>query len=371
MNNVLALVDLYDQNDLGLLTKDRPLASTTFLGRYAFIDFVLSNLTNSGIDNIGILVKEHVNNIHKHILFPNTYLTNPKTGYLSFLINEKGIINPVYNTDINNIKENDFVLFDENTKYIIITNSSIISKTDYRKIVDEHIESGKLCSLVYKKVEHSNEFANSFKVVSDNLNCVQKLYKDMKDEPANVLLNTLIIDKELFINMLKKSNELSVVYSLEDMVNYIANYVTKINLIEFKGTALCFNSLEKYYKHSLDFLNNPELLKDFFKDENWSFYTTTHNSRPVLHGEHALVENSLIANGSTIEGTVKNSIISRDVVIEEGATVENSIIFTHCVIKAGTHIKNVIADKRVHFVEKKEVIGDENKPLYFPRGANV
>lgn len=57
MNNVLAIVDLYENCDLGLLTRERPLASTTLLGRYAFIDFALSNLSNSGIDNICVLAK--------------------------------------------------------------------------------------------------------------------------------------------------------------------------------------------------------------------------------------------------------------------------------------------------------------------------
>ena len=83
------------------------------------------------------------------------------------------------------------------------------------------------------------------------------------------------------------------------------------------------------------------------------------------------VSNSLISNGSTILGTVKNSIISRDVVIEEGASVENSIIFTHCVIKKGVSIKNVVADKRVVFANREEVFGTTEEPLYFPRGVNV
>ena len=88
MNNVLALIDLYDGGELGLLTNEKPLASTTFLGRYAFIDFVLSNLSNSGIDQIGVLVKNHANSIYKHISNTNTYLANPKTGSLNLLINE-------------------------------------------------------------------------------------------------------------------------------------------------------------------------------------------------------------------------------------------------------------------------------------------
>ena len=371
MNNVLAIVDLYENCDLGLLTRERPLASTTFLGRYAFIDFALSNLSNSGIDNICVLAKNHSNSIYKHIGNTNTYLANPKTGYLSILINEEGIINPVFNTDINNIRENDFVLYDDKVKYVVITNSAFIMKMDYKKIVEDHIKSGKQVSLVYKKVEDSTEFSKCMKLVVDNLNCVQKIYQDQKSSRANILLDTMVIDKTLLLELLVKSSQISAMISVESMVGYLVNFVTRVNAIEFTGFVRFFDSLEHYFKYSLELLNNPEVLREFFQDPEWVYYTTTHNSHPVLYGPNANVTNSLVANGTNIEGTVKNSIISRDVTVEEGAIVENSIIFTHTTIKRGVHLKNVIADKRTIFENKKDVYGTESHPLYFPRGVIV
>ena len=56
LHKVLALIDLHNPNNLGLLTENRLEAVTTFLGRYTFIDFMLSNCTNSEIDNIAINV---------------------------------------------------------------------------------------------------------------------------------------------------------------------------------------------------------------------------------------------------------------------------------------------------------------------------
>ena len=371
MNNVLALIDLYDGGELGLLTNEKPLASTTFLGRYAFIDFVLSNLSNSGIDQIGVLVKNHANSIYKHISNTNTYLANPKTGSLNLLINEKGILNPVFNTDLNNIRENDYLLYDDNIQYVLVTNSSFIMKIDYKQIIKEHINSGKAVSLVYKNVDDTTEFADCLRVVSDSLNNVQKSYKSKAKESTGIVLNTMVIDRKLFLDLIKKINTLSVVYDMDDLATYLANFVTQVNLIEYKGIVKYFDSFKKYYRYSLDFLNDEKLMNDYFNDPKWTFYTTTHDSRPVMYGEKAKVSNSLISNGSTILGTVKNSIISRDVVIEEGASVENSIIFTHCVIKKGVSIKNVVADKRVVFANREEVFGTTEEPLYFPRGVNV
>lgn len=131
-----------------------------------------------------------------------------------------------------------------------------------------------------------------------------------------------------------------------------------------------FESFEDYYKYSMEILNDQNLLNELVFSGS-TIYTTTHNSRPVLYGKSAKVTNSLIANGSTINGKVKNSIISRDVVIEEGASVENCIIFTHTIVKRGVHLKNVVSDKRVIFQNRKEVQGTEEEPLYFPRGVKI
>ena len=42
-SKVLGLLDLHNSPDLGPLTSSRVLASTSFLGRFAFMDFALSN----------------------------------------------------------------------------------------------------------------------------------------------------------------------------------------------------------------------------------------------------------------------------------------------------------------------------------------
>ncbi len=371
MNDVVALIDCYSTNGLGLLTKDRPLASTTFLGRYAFIDFSLSNISNSGIDNIGILVKDHPNSINKHIANPNAYLSNPKTGFLSLFINEKGTLNPVYNTDLNNIKGNDYFLYDDKLKYVVITDPSFVKKVDYRKIIQEHKNSGRLCSLVYTHVEDGADYSLAPKFVIDSLGDIQKEYLSTGHKEADVSINTLVIDKAFLKQLLELSDSISIGYSIREILQYCIRYVSKIHAIKFDGTIMHVDSLKSYFKCSMEFIHHPELLNEFLNDPEWNFYTTTHNSRPVLYGPNCKVISSLIANGARIDGTVKNSIISRDVTIEEGAVVENCILFTHSIVKAGVHLKNVVCDKRVTFQSKSDVEGTEENPLYFPRGVNV
>ena len=74
MYKVLGYCNLHHSPSLGELTESRSIASTPFLGRYAFIDFTLSNFTNSGIDMVGILVKEHQRSLVKHLGNANAWI---------------------------------------------------------------------------------------------------------------------------------------------------------------------------------------------------------------------------------------------------------------------------------------------------------
>ncbi len=370
MKNVVALIDLHNSPELGLITEKRPLASTPILGRYAFIDFTLSNLTNSGIDDIGILIKNYSRSVIKHIGNENTYLKNSKTGFLNFMINEKGIHNPLYNTDLNNLKENDYFLYDTNCKYVIIVPVGFVCKVNYDELIKEHINSGKALSIVYSKVKNAGkDFLGLNKIVVDSLNNVQKVEKvsDL-DQDCSIGLQTFIVNKDFFAEALKRSTNISSSITICDLFLKHLHFVEGVHAIEYKGYFKYFRSMKSYYDYSLE---NKEMLYEEGNplfNSDWKFYTRTHDTCPALYGENSEVSDSIISNGCNIGGKVKGSLLSRNVIVEEGATVEDSIIFSDCVIKKGVHLKNVIADKLCTFKSKEEVFGTKEEPLYVPQG---
>ena len=60
MTKAIGFLNLHDDLDLGPLTTNRSIALTSFLGRYALMDFQMSNFSNSGIDEIGVLLKQNM-----------------------------------------------------------------------------------------------------------------------------------------------------------------------------------------------------------------------------------------------------------------------------------------------------------------------
>ncbi len=84
---------------------------------------------------------------------------------------------------------------------------------------------------------------------------------------------------------------------------------------------------------------------------------------PTKYGPDAKVENSLIPAGCYIRGKVKNSVLFRGVVVEEGAKVENSIVMQNCTVKKDAKIENAIVD-RYNIIGEGTVVKGTKKDIF-------
>ncbi len=116
-------------------------------------------------------------------------------------------------------------------------------------------------------------------------------------------------------------------------------------------------------------LDNKNWNELFFNPN--TIYTKMKDLAPVKYGKDSNVTNSLGANGSIINGEVKNSIIFRNVKIEKGAKVKNSIIMQNTVISKGTVLENVIVDKDCFISDDNEFKGSETYPMVIERNTII
>ena len=113
-----------------------------------------------------------------------------------------------------------------------------------------------------------------------------------------------------------------------------------------------------------------DVRKDLF-ESNHPVYTKVRDRVPTYYGAEAEVERSLIADGCYLEGEVEDSVLFRQVTVEEGAEVENCIIMNNCVIGKGAKVKNVILDKDVTVKPGAEIIGSKDEITVYKKGATV
>ena len=369
MAKVIGLVNLHSDIELKGLTERRPVASVSFLGRYGIIDFVLSNFSNSQIDNVGILIKEKPRSLFKHMANGNAWNFNSKRGGVSLLYDEKYANNNMYNHDINNILEN--IAFIEKNKpdYIVIAPAHIITTMDYSEVVEAHRKSGADITMVYKKIKNADErFIGSdyLKVKNGVVEAIEKNKGNAKNRAIS--LETYVFSREALLKLLKEAQNVSAFFNLKDILSYALDE-KKIDAYEFKGFADIIDSFESYYRVSLGFLN-IEVSTQVFKT-NWPIYTNTNDTPPTKYKKNADVKNVFVANGAIIDGTVDNCIIGREVKIGKGAVVKNSIIFTGAEVKPGAVVENAVIDKDAIIQNKKEIKGTPEAPLYVKEGDKV
>ena len=363
MNKVLGICNLHDSPSLGKLTKTRPLGA---------LSFTLSNFSNSEIDRVIILTESNASAVTNHTGQGNVWINNTRTGFLKILMNEKLIESPKFNTDIKNIEAHYSVIEDINPEYIVVAPTFFLMSIDFREVIEAHEESGAEVTMVYLKTKKEKSgFMNCDSMIIEKngvVSHVDTVVKEMKGQ--SISLETFVFTRESFDKTIATAKKVSALYGIRKALNYAINHHRLIvNAYQFDGYVVPIMSSKDFIDRSFDLLayeNRSQLFND-----NWPIYTTTHNTPPAFYGNKANVMNSIVGNGAIIKGTVENSIISRDVVVEEGAVIRNCILFTQTYVGKNKTLEYVLTDKNVRVVEVKELKGKKDDVLYVKQGETV
>lgn len=369
MKKVMGLCNLYSPVTLGDLTSSRPIASTSFLGRYAFMDFTLSNFSNSEIDQVGILIKKEPRSILKHLGSKNVWNNNTKLGFELIMYDEKHANNPLYHHDLNNIKVNDWIIKREQPDYFVIAPVHIIYAVDFRPVIAFHEGHQQPITVIYTRIKDGkNQFLNGDILTFNDDRIVEMATNQGLRSDIDVSMETYIISRTMLESMLHNAQSLSPFFGIKETIQALLK-TTVVKGYRFSGYVKSFDSLSAYRLNSLELLNYAVRKKLFHPD--LPIRTVTHDTPPAFYSSDASVSNSFIANGSFIEGTVINSVISRNVHIGKNARVENSIIFTDTLIGKDVMIKNVVIDKYVHVTSIKQIQGTDQLPIYIKQGEKT
>ena len=372
MSKVLGICNLHDTPSMGQLTKTRPLGSLSFLSRYGLMDFTLSNFSNSEIDRMVILAENNISAVRNHTFDGNIWINNTRTGFLRVLLNEQLLDSPKFNTDIANIKENYHIIEDNNPDYIILAPTFFLMSFDFRKLIEFHEESGAEITCVYTKTNRGDkEYINCDSLeIAKNKVITHSRANVGEEKKQNISLETFIFTREAFDKILALSGKVSSMYGFRKMVSYAINHHRiPVYAYEFDGYVVPILSSYDYVNKSFELLKYENRQKLFLED--WPIYTTSHNTPPALYGPKAKVKNSFVANGAIIKGEVENCIISRDVVIEEGAVLKNCILFYQSYVGKNVNLDNVLLEKKARVSEVKKLAGTKEKILIIKQGEKV
>ena len=126
----------------------------------------------------------------------------------------------------------------------------------------------------------------------------------------------------------------------KDIITSMLRDKQRLFAYEFEGYWKDVGTLDSLWEANMDLLS-PNLPLNLY-DPKWKIYSRNKNMPPQYIGDNANIENSMISEGSVIDGTVDFSVIFQGVTIEKGATVNYSIVMPGTVIKAGAVVEYAI-----------------------------
>lgn len=371
MTNALGIVNFAGgYANIFEMQKYRPIGAFSFLGRYRTIDFPISNMTNSGIEHVQVYIRRKPRPLTEHLGTGRHYNINSKSGKLHILYSENGIENSIYNNDIAAYMENMEFIEAVKYPYVVIAPSYMVYKENYEELLRKHIDSGADITLLYHSVDNAKEYFLNCNTLELNR---QKGVKEFgrnhgSADKRNIFMDTYVMKTELFIELVKKAQKISSMYTLSNIVSKAcAEY--DVRGVAHHGYFASITDFKSYYNANLSLIDLKDARTLF--DDKWPIYTRTNDSCPTQYFEGAKVKSSVVSNGCLIEGTLENSVVGRGCVIKKGAVVKNCVILPGVVIGEDAHVECQVVDKHARIIHVKEVVATPEDPGYVRRGDTL
>ena len=369
MKSVVGIVNLNESNELlRELAATRAVEALPFAGRYRVVDFSLSNMINSGVNSVGLMLPDYSRAVLDHIRSGKDWDLARRRDGLTYLpaalpSNDarKGDLKDIYaNLDFAELSDKKFVLF---------VNGSFVYNIDFQKVLDFHKLSGADITMIYKTVDQDN-LGHSV-VIETATNGVVTDIAESKNikKGTKTVLSAYLMPVPTFAYIVRSTYERGGQdFLIDGIIRHSSDF--KISAFEHFGYVARINSTAAYYNANRDCLN-PDVWNELFMQPDRPISTKVKDEVPVQYKDTAEVNNSLIANGCVIRGRVENSILFRGVNVGKGAVVKDSILMQRCDIQDGSRLENIICDKNVIVTKNRWLKGVDSFPFIVSKNARI
>jgi glucose-1-phosphate adenylyltransferase len=371
MKKVLALILAGGRVDeLSVLTLHRPKSAVPFGGMYRVIDFPLSNLMHSGIENVGILSQYKSYSLINHIgvgywwdflgRHRGATILPPSTGYQASDW-YKGTADAVY--------QNLEFVQSRNPDTVLVLSGDHIYRMDYRPMLAYHREKNADVTMAFTRVKMAQSHRFGVADLDNEDGDLGGRIVDYKEKPSKggypwASLTILMFRPAVMYDVLEQNARRSTSHEFgRDLIPMMLGQY-KIYGYKFHGYWGYARTIDEYWQTNMDLLGEkPELELGAWQVRTNLDHDRLRDRPPAKIGSSAVIENSLIYNGCQIDGEVHHSILFPGVKVAKGAVVKDSILFFDSVVLQGAALDKIITDVEVHIGAGSAIgVGDDLVP---------
>lgn len=355
------------------LTDRRSKPAMPFGGRYRIIDFVLSNMINSDIRSIYLLVQYKAQSLIEHVrkawaispLLPDQFVT---------IVPPQMLDGPEwFQGTADSVRQNINLLTTHRPDLVAVFGADHIYRMDVRQMVRFHHDSRADATVAALPIP-LEQTAGFGIIEADDDGRIRGFEekplkgKCMPSDPtrAYASMGNYLFNTDVLIEALEEASERGETDFGHDVLprlvgthrlfayNFADNEVPGIKPYEEVAYWRDVGELDAYFDTHKDVLGLEPRFDAF--NPQWPIYSSRYQG-PVARVMDSHLDNCLFGTATSIENaTIRNSIIRREVVVEPDVEIENCIIMDYVRICSGSRLRNVIIDRH-NIIEPNSVIG--------------
>ncbi len=355
------------------LTVFRSKPSVPFGGRYRIVDFVLSNMINSRIYSIYLLVQYKSQSLIEHIRQNWVLSAFIKDHFVTVVPPQMHMGPEWFQGTADAVFQNVNLIRQHNPGLVIVFGADHIYRMDVRQMIDFHLERDAHVTVAARPVPI--EQASAFGVI---LTDSEKRITGFQEKPKNpvpipddpkrayVSMGNYIFNRDVLLDALsrvqrKKQHDFGA-HVIPDLVDtgkvfaydFATNIIPGTMACEEKGYWRDVGTISSFFEAHMDMLGDSPIFE--LENKLWLIHPSSYEGHAgkILRGD---IRNSIIAEGVIIhKAKIRNSIIRSGVVIANNVSVEDCILMDHAVLRKGCSLRKVIVDK-LNVVNEGEQIG--------------
>ncbi|MFO7606587.1 MAG: sugar phosphate nucleotidyltransferase [Desulfurivibrionaceae bacterium] len=341
---------------LNVLVQARAKPAVPFGGLYRIIDFSLSNVMNSGLNQVGVLTQYKPLSLMRHIGTGEAWDLTGRSRGVKILPPQTGSRDSDwYKGTADAVRQNIDFLKAHPSRQVVILSGDHIYRMDLEKMIEFHRrkEADVTVAMMVVPLDQIHQFGTG--ITDDEGRIVEWEEKPQKPRTNLASMGIYVFDTEYLLATLAR-NRLEIDFGIHIIPRAIAQ--DNIFAYPFEEYWRDVGTVQAFWEANMDIIRPDSGISP----QDWGIRSNPETDKriadrcPARFGPSCKVSGSAISAGCRIEGEVFNSVLSPGVVVEAGAVVRDSIIFPDCVIGADAVVDLAILDKRVR-VDSGALVG--------------
>lgn len=374
------------------LTADRAKPAVPFGGSYRLVDFVLSNLINSGIRRVCVLTQYKSHSLDRHVT--TTWRMPTLLGdYVTPVPAQQRLGPRWYTGSADAIFQSLNLIYDEAPEYVAVFGADHVYRMDPMQMIRAHIDSGAGVTVAGIRVPRAE--ASQFGVIEtaeDGLHIANFLEKPSNppgipgdDLHSFASMGNYVFTTDALLEALRA--DAADETSIHDMGTNIIPMLTAsgdacvydfdLNVVpgatdRDRGYWRDVGTLDSYHDAHMDLVSVHPIFNLY--NRRWPILSNLPSLPPAKFVEGGNAHESMVGSGSIVSGAhVRTSVIASSVYVDSGAYVEGSVLMPGVRIGRNAVVRRAILDKNVVVPDGAQIGVDleRDRTLYTVSDAGI